>query len=403
MQFLVIDDDPDYRRLIVQHLSVRWPDARIKEYDPLRSGPLPEEFIAAGTDLVLLGHPCGGEDAVECLRRFRRQPAFPPVVLIGDGDERQVVRAVREGAVDYVGKPSLRHGRLVEAAEGALSAAASRPPGSRFPAPGDSTTGTVASLRNYRMLRPLADGEIAAVYLAEDRKTGRQVALKIVRQLPDTADATLLDRFLREFELVAGIDHPNVVRIHDFGVADDHAYIAMEYCGGGSLKRRIRAGLSPEESVRILRDIAGALGALHGAGILHRDLKPTNVLFRTDGSLVLIDFGLARQVMLRAELTGAGQIFGTPYYMSPEQGHAEPVDHRGDLYSLGVIFYEMLTGSKPFDGETAMGVIVKHRQAPVPELPEALARYQPIVNGLLAKRPADRFASAGEVLEHTAG
>src|SRR5690606_8635087 len=126
------------------------------------------------------------------------------------------------------------------------------------------------------------------------------------------------------------------VRIHDFGVADDHAYIAMEYCGGGSLKRRIRAGLSPEESVRILRDIAGALGALHGAGILHRDLKPTNVLFRTDGSLVLIDFGLARQVMLRAELTGAGQIFGTPYYMSPEQGHAEPVDHRGDLYSLGV-------------------------------------------------------------------
>src|SRR5690606_27384221 len=130
--------------------------------------------------------------------------------------------------------------------------------------------------------------------------------------------------------------------------------IAMEYCGGGSLKRRITAGLDPDEAWTLMREIAGSLGALHEAGILHRDLKPTNVLFRNDGTLVLIDFGLARQAVLRAELTGAGEIFGTPYYMSPEQGHGETVDQRGDIYSLGIVFFEMLTGSKPFEGDTAM-------------------------------------------------
>jgi serine/threonine-protein kinase PpkA len=172
----------------------------------------------------------------------------------------------------------------------------------------------------------------------------------------------------------------------------------MEYCGGGSLKRRIATGLAPDEAFRLMRDMAGALGALHDAGILHRDLKPTNVLFRDDGSLALIDFGLAKQAALRAEFTGAGTIFGTPYYVSPEQGHGETVDERGDLYSLGVVFYEMLTGQKPYTGETALAVIIAHRQAPVPRLPAALAGWQPLVDRLLAKAPADRFQSVPELL-----
>jgi serine/threonine protein kinase len=379
-------------------VATRWPDAVIREYDPLLSGRLPEAFSGAGNDMILLGHPCGRGDVVDWVRQFRALPRFPPIVVVGSGDERQVVAAVKAGADDYVGKPGLSNARLVEAIEEALKS-----PG-RAPVAGSGTgepsaTGSRDPIpRNYEILRKLANGEIATVYLARQRNAERQLVLKVLHQLADSSTGKILDRFLREYELVARLDHPNVVRIHDFGVADDHAYIAMEYCGGGSLKRRIGAGMDRYEAYRLMRDIAGALGVLHAAGILHRDLKPTNVLFRDDGSLALIDFGLAKQVALQGEVTGAGAIFGTPYYMSPEQGHGEAVDVRGDIYSLGVIFYEMLTGSKPFDGETAMAVIVKHRQAPIPGLPMSLREFQPLIQRMLAKEPAERFQTVEELL-----
>jgi serine/threonine-protein kinase PpkA len=319
-------------------------------------------------------------------------------VVIGSGEERQIVAAIRAGADDYVGKPGLSNARLVEAIEEALktpSRGASTGGGSTDPA----ITGSRDPIpRNYEILRKLAHGEIATVYLARQRNAERQLVLKVLHQVADSSTGKILDRFLREYELIARLDHPNVVKIFDFGVADDHAYIAMEYCGGGSLKRRVAAGMDRYEAYRLMRDIAGALGVLHAAGILHRDLKPTNVLFRDDGSLALIDFGLAKQVALQAEVTGAGAIFGTPYYMSPEQGHGEPVDVRGDIYSLGVIFFEMLTGAKPYDGDTAMAVIVKHRLAPVPGLPTSLREFQPLIQRMLAKQPAERFQSVEELL-----
>ena len=168
--------------------------------------------------------------------------------------------------------------------------------------------------------------------------------LKVLRQVPDSGSEKHFDRFLQEYELIARVNHPNVVRIFDLGVADDHAYIAMEYCSRGSLKRRIASGMTSEQAFAWMRVIAGALGALHAVGIYHRDLKPTNVMFREDDSLVLIDFGLAKQAQFKAGITGTGAIFGTPYYMSPEQGEGDAVDQRSDIYSLGVVFYEMLTG-----------------------------------------------------------
>ena len=143
-----------------------------------------------------------------------------------------------------------------------------------------------------------------------------------------------------------------------------------------------------------MRQIAGALAAIHGAGILHRDLKPANIMFRDDGSLALIDFGLAKQMRLHAAITGTGQIFGTPYYMSPEQGHAEPTDERSDLYSLGCIFYEMLTGERPFTASSPMGVIYRHAHAPRPRLSRALTHFQPLLDRLLAVDRFERYQSA---------
>lgn len=396
-RIFVIDDHGDFRRLIGHHLAARWPEALVQYYDPLTSGRLPPGFSGAGSDVVLLGHPAGGADALEWLRQLRGNPRFPPVIFLGNGDERQIVAAVKAGAVDYVAKTTLSHQRLTEAVEQALAAAGR---------PADSTRGRAVrpgvdelpGLPGYEILQSISEGDVATVYLARERAASRVVVLKVLRQVPDAGGEQHFDRFLQEYELIARVDHPNVVRIYDLGIADDHAYIAMEYCSRGSLKRRIGAGLPVEEACRYLRVMAGALGALHAVGICHRDLKPTNIMFRSDDEPVLIDFGLARQAHFRAGITGVGIIFGTPYYMSPEQGQGGPMDQRSDIYSLGVVFYEMLTGRKPYDGPGAMSVIIQHREAPLPQLPESLQAFQPLLDRMLAKKPDQRFQSTDELL-----
>ena len=248
------------------------------------------------------------------------------------------------------------------------------------------------------MLAKLYSGDLVSVYLAETEGSGERLAFKVLRHVPDAGGGRLFDRFLQEYEIIARVRHPNVVRIFDLGIADDHAYIAMEYLGAGSLAERLNAALAPDLALEYLHQIGGALEAIHDAGVLHRDLKPANVMFREDGTLALIDFGLAKQMRLEAAITGKGQIFGTPYYMSPEQGHAEPTDERSDLYSLGCIFYEMLTGERPFGAGSPMGVIYKHANAPRPRLHRSLTHLQPLLDRMLAISRYERFQSATDLL-----
>ena len=188
--------------------------------------------------------------------------------------------------------------------------------------------------------------------------------------------------------------HPNIVRLYELGVADDHAYLAMEYFQHGDLRRRMRSGISPSEALGFASQIALALGALHAAGILHRDLKPGNVMLRVDEQVALIDFGLAKHEALEFEITDTGLIFGTPHYMSPEQGHGQELDPRSDLYSLGVMLFEMLSGHKPFTADNPMAIIYMHRNAPLPRLPEPLLDLQPLLERMLGKHPQDRFTDA---------
>jgi serine/threonine-protein kinase PpkA len=182
------------------------------------------------------------------------------------------------------------------------------------------------------------------------------------------------------------------------GVADDHAYIAMEHFPAGDLRQRMKTPLTPATALGFVQQIASALEAIHSVGVLHRDLKPANVMLRVDGTVSLIDFGLAKANDDDVSLTGTREIFGTPYYMSPEQGHAEIIDARSDLYSLGVVFYEMLIGRKPYSGATAMEVIYKHKRAELPEIGPQFAAYDALLRRLLAKAPGDRYQSAGELL-----
>jgi serine/threonine protein kinase len=394
---IVIETSKDYRSLLMHHLSSHWPDCKVTEYDPLASGRLHEDFSGAGNDLVVLGDPLGEESGLDWLRQFKSVKGFPPVIMLGDGTERNIVAAIKAGASDYISRENISHDSLIEICEAALDSAET----------GTDTSSSIITngldipgLKGYQVERRISGGEIASVYLTRDVSTGRDVVLKVLRQVPDTGGGNVaFDRFLREFELIGKISHPSVVNIFNLGIADDHAFIAMEYCSRGSLKRRIRIGMYADRADDIMRQIADALDAIHAVGILHRDLKPTNVLFREDESVALIDFGLAKQAHLKAELTGTGEIFGTPYYMSPEQGHGETLDIRSDIYSLGVIFYEMLTGNKPFEGNTAMGVILKHAREPIPRLPEHLAQYQPAIDKMMAKRPGHRFQTVQELLE----
>ena len=164
-----------------------------------------------------------------------------------------------------------------------------------------------------------------------------------------------------------------------------------------AVQAQIEKGIRPDRAVDWARQIGSALAEIHKVGITHRDLKPANIMLRDDGSIALIDFGLAKQMRMQQEITDSGEIFGTPYYMSPEQGRGKEVDHRSDIYSLGVIFYEMLTGEKPYRADNAMGIIFKHAEEPIPLLPARHAVYQSVLNLMMAKKPDDRLQTAEEI------
>ena len=396
---MIIDGQADFRRLLSHHITTHWPNAIITAYDPIAAGHLPEEFSGAGNDVVLLGNSLATapdkRDGLGVLQQFGRRPGFPPIVFFGDEAEER--RALKVGAVRFFKRESVRHNALIVCLSDILSSgrgAAST--GSLFV--GDDKTGINPLIRGYRFEKKLSASSHSAVYLAKKESSEQELVLKVLQQVPDVTDSIgAFDRFLQEYELIADIQHPNIVKIFDLGVGDDHAHIVMEYLDGGDLKQRISKGVNEADAVRYLRQIASALAEIHEVGILHRDLKPGNIMLRGDDTVALIDFGLAKRMRLKLEITGSGEIFGTPYYMSPEQGHGNGVDLRSDIYSLGVIFYEMLTGTKPFRADTAMGIIYRHAQAPVPLLPTRLGRHQALINMMLAKQPDDRLDSATEV------
>jgi serine/threonine-protein kinase PpkA len=250
----------------------------------------------------------------------------------------------------------------------------------------------------YRVLQPIGRGGQAMVYLAERAADRLTVALKVldreVRQ-----DHVYLDRLKREYQVLAAIDNPYVARIYDQNFTGKLPYIAMEFVPSGTLAGRMRDAIAPRDALRLVGQIALALDAIHAKGIVHRDLKPANILFRADGRPVIVDFGLAKDLSAKSTVTIAGQLLATPRYMSPEQCLNLPVDGRSDLYSLGVIFYEMLTGKRMYESANAADVVDLHVNAPVPRLPEPLSAYQGMIDRLLAKKPEDRLQSARELFD----
>ncbi|MEG5264137.1 serine/threonine-protein kinase [Pseudomonas sp. JDS28PS106] len=243
----------------------------------------------------------------------------------------------------------------------------------------------------------IGEGAMATVYLATQRSLERKVALKIMAASL-AADPTFCERFLREGRTLARLSHPHTVTIHDIGNVGPLYYMAMEYLPNGTLKERIAAGLTPEQGLRYIRQIASALGYAHEQGLVHRDVKPANILFRADGNAVLSDFGIAKSLDDRTQFTQAGFAVGTPSYMSPEQARGQEIDGRADLYALGVVLYEILVGELPYNGTDALSTALAHLTEPLPELPVHHGRYQDVLSRLLAKNPAERFPDANALL-----
>jgi len=257
----------------------------------------------------------------------------------------------------------------------------------------------------YTILQKIGESEAAAVYLAIADDLGHNVALKISKRrhtgnvevnATDTGQRSIM--FQREFEAIAALDHPSIIDLFDYGIHEGVEYLAMEYFPCGDLKARLQNPLTADEAIAFLKEIARSLKVVHEAGIIHRDLKPPNVMLRDNGSVVLIDFGLARSLLAGDGSTRTGVLRGSPYYMSPEQAQGEALDARTDLYSLGVILYEMLAGKKPYLGASAIDVLQQHVMAPVPELPVHHLAYQPLLERLMSKSREHRISSCDELL-----
>ena len=261
-------------------------------------------------------------------------------------------------------------------------------------------------LKGYRLTRKIGSGGMTEVYLAEREGDSLPIVLKVLDSSGKDGSVHLV-RFIQEYALLRQINHPNVITIHDQGFSDDHAYIAMEYFELGDLRALLKSGLTRERALAVARQLAQALQAIHGHGIVHRDIKPENVMLRSDGSVALADFGIAKS-MLQAESLGLtqtrhGDVVGTPYYMSPEQVSGRAVTLQSDLYSLGVMFFEMLAGRRPFAADSLESLLAKHLHAETPALPAAHADLQSLLNRLMAKDPAQRYVSASALLTELAG
>ena len=252
----------------------------------------------------------------------------------------------------------------------------------------------------YEIEKSLGAGGMAHVYLAIQKSMGRRVALKI---MSDTLgyDKVWAKRFIQEAQVIAQLSHPNIVPVFDVGEHDGKFFISMEYLDGGNLKQKMASGLSIAASIKIITGIATGLDFAGEKGFVHRDIKPDNIMFGPSGSPVILDFGIVKQKNTsNSNMTQTGMVVGTTAYMSPEQAQAKPLDERSDIYSLGVLFYEMITGNPPFHEDSDIATLMCHVNRPPPPLPDELATLQPIFDKALAKAPDERYSRAREMIEH---
>lgn len=448
-RILIIDDSKTFRRFASITIKKRWPEAEITEYDPVAEGKPDDEFPWHEYGVLLLDYNLGlaDEDGLDWLEWIKSTEAPPfTIMLTAQGSEAVAVQAMKSGADDYLPKDRNAMKHVVNVIEGALeyhevkdrlaarrgqphpddkdrvmplkqaevtlARVVQRPHNDakdatiayRLEDPEPDTDQVVESSEEmlptgYRFISDLGEKSLSTVILAERIEGQQMVVFKVLDTREANEDPSAFKRFIQEHALISSIKHPNMVTIYGQSFTVNHAYIAMEYFPRGSLAQRIQDGIDPDKMISYVREITYGLRAAHGCGVIHRDLKPSNILFRKDGSLAITDFGIAKVLDGHHDITLKGIVLGTPYYMSPEQAANSPVDQRSDLYSLGILIYQMLTRKRPFLADNIPAILYAHVHTPPPDLPDELSEFQTLLDGLLAKNPEHRFQNADELLE----
>jgi tRNA A-37 threonylcarbamoyl transferase component Bud32 len=329
-------------------------------------------------------------------RLHAQMPNLPIFVFARGGNERSAARTMKLGAADYWPIHSVIVGELCSALQPLLEA----PQVPTLAANAAADRWRQPEVAGYTMLKKIAQSTSAGVYLARNNEFAHPVALKIQAiKGPQVVSEADRERFTKECELLSKLNHRSIANILDFGVNNECMYLALEYFPCGSLRDRLKHPVSEADAFNYAHQIGEALQIVHAARVVHRDLKPSNLMLTDANRLVLIDFGSARAQFSPHDLTHSDDCTGTPYYVCPEQIDDREPDARGDLYSLGVVLFEMLSGKLPFTAKTLPEILAAHRSAPIPRLPEHVSIYQPLVDRLLAKDPKDRYASAAEFLD----
>ncbi|MGO9514995.1 MAG: protein kinase domain-containing protein [Steroidobacteraceae bacterium] len=399
---LVVGGDTKRLQWLTHHVTSHWPSAQVTTAPAAEPESLARFVQERAPDAVTLQIDFDNEVLASTglnhmMQMLRAQPNLHCIVLAEHGSELSAVRALKCGAKDYLPLARITRDALLKA----VSEACAKQRAATMAAEALLTPAADApSVRvpGYTIVKEIATSNFSSVFLARSERLRRNVVLKVMTRGTSPRELDDAERFQREYEIISSIAHRAIAEIYDFGALPQHQYLVMEYIPCGDLRDRLRNPLSIDESLYYLRAIAEALRVIHVFGILHRDLKPANVMLREDNSPVLIDFGLARRSLDDGSTTGAGQVLGSPYYISPEQSQGQRVDARTDLYSLGVMFYEMLTGQRPYSGRSAMEIMAQHANAPVPRLPASVALQQALLDRLMAKQISDRYASADELL-----
>jgi DNA-binding NarL/FixJ family response regulator len=399
---LVVGGDTKRLQWLTHHVTSHWPNAQVTTVPAEESASLSRLIAERAPDAVILQADFADEPAVAAVlqhmtQMLQRQPALYCILLAENGGEMSAVRALKSGAKDYLPLARISRDQLLAA----ITEACAKRHVATQAAKALIQSGVESSgieVPGYSILKEIATSNFSQVFLARSERLRRNVVLKVMNRGASSRELDDAERFQREYEIISSITHRAIAEIYDFGSMPHHLYLAMEYFPCGDLRDRLRNPMSVDESLYYVRAIAEALRVIHVFGILHRDLKPANVMLREDNSPVLIDFGLARRAMDDSATTAVGQVLGSPYYISPEQSQGQRVDARTDLYSLGVMFYEMLTGQRPYGGRSALAIMSQHTTSPVPVLPASAAAQQPLLDRLMAKQQSARYASADELL-----
>jgi tRNA A-37 threonylcarbamoyl transferase component Bud32/DNA-binding response OmpR family regulator len=416
MKVILVDGDNFDRQLVGKYLARDLPEAAVIEYDPKEQGWPGSDFKWDRFHVALVGYARGIDESFLAPLQSAADTDVPVTILLTDTDDEYVAVKVRQlGVDDYLNKNGLVGPRLAKAIRGALDRRArgeSRRQSdvwTHLAESRDARDARKASKKKqteepqrpripgYRVNALIGKGARSFVYLGE-REGGQNIVVLKVIDVDFSTNHSHVQRFVHEAEILSALHSPYVVRVYEHGFTDDWAFISMEFFPRGDLKQRIAIGLSAGDAINCTANIAYGLDAIHSMGLVHRDLKPANVMFRHDDTLALVDFGIVKRAGERSERSTTGSIFGTPNYMAPEQAKGRPADTRNDLYSLGVMLYEMLTGRKPFKAETPADLVHAHINLPIPRLPNELRRYQSLLDRLMAKDPAGRFQTAVELI-----